>query len=372
MKRLFLFIYSLILICLAIFSWGFIDINFPLHGAYDLSRIVWLHRDLSTVIYLFFVTALFVCYGYLLYLVFMKKVHTKYIFTVIGITVVILFFSWPAFAYDIFNYIATAKLTFIYKENPYLVMPIEIPNEPMLAFMHAANKVALYGFVWIALTGIPLALGFGNLLATVFTFKGFVLLFYLLLLWLIWQISGKNLKALTFFALNPLVILETMVSGHNDVVMMAPALAAFYAFQKNKVIFSVLFLFLSIFIKMATIVLVPVFVYLFYMRFKHRKTDWEIIWQWSALLMFAAFFFAPIREEIYSWYLIWPLTFAALALKNNLLVWISIGFSFGLPLRFAPYLFTGEWSGITPAVKKLVTFIPPALTAVYYEIRKKF
>ena len=41
-------------------------------------------------------------------------------------------------------------------------MPIEIPNEPYLAFTRAANKTALYGPVWILLTAIPHLLGQGD------------------------------------------------------------------------------------------------------------------------------------------------------------------------------------------------------------------
>ena len=371
MKRLFFIGYALILLSVTIISWGFVDTNFPIKILPAWNAFIFSHRYISTAIYTVSDIALFACYGFFMWLVVKNQADLKFILTLIIITVALLFFSFPAFAYDIFNYVATAKVAFFYHENPYVVMPIEIPNEPMLAFMHAANKVALYGFVWILLTFVPWLAGLGNLILTVFAFKAYMLLFYGICLYFIWRISEKNLTALTFFALNPLVILETMISAHNDVAMMALALAAFYLLKKNKTVMSVIFLFLSVFIKFATLALIPVFIYVIYSRHKKRKIVWDKVWMWSAIAMYIPFFLSPLREEIYSWYLIWPLTFVSLVLEEKLLTWITVGFSFGLPFRFAPFLFTGDWGGFTPLIKKMVTFLPPAITASYYEIRKK-
>ncbi len=371
MKRILFVIYSLLLILITIYTWGFVNVNFPFKTFTSLSQLIYAHRAAATALYAGFIAVMFVFYGYFILLVKRKQVGLRFVLTIIAVTGIVLFFSFPAFAYDIFNYIATAKVAFLYRENPYVVMPIEIPNEPMLAFMQAANKVALYGFVWILLTFVPWLVGMGNLIFTVFTFKAYMLLFYGICLYLIWRLSEKNLLALTFFALNPLVILETMISAHNDVVMMALALAAFYFFKNNKFILSVSFLFLSIFIKFATVALIPIFIYVIYERSKQRKINWNKIWLWSAIAMYIPFFLSPLREEIYSWYLIWPLTFVSLVLEEKLLAWITVGLSFGLPFRFAPFLYTGEWSGVTPFIKKIVTFIPPAITTAYYEIRKK-
>ena len=79
--------------------------------------------------------------------------------------------------------------------------------------------------------------------------------------------------------------------------------------------------------------------------------------------MYLAFFLSPLREEIYAWYFIWPLSFVAISDIRWLTV-VSGGFSLGLPLRFAPYLATGSWSGITPLVKKIVTFVPPMVAEI--------
>lgn len=342
--------YITILIFLTIFSFGFVDANFPVKLFPTVFDFVHSNRQIATIIYISLVTFLFVFYLWVL-----RESHN--IWKLIFVTLGILFFSFPAFSYDIFNYIATAKVAYFYKENPYLVMPIEIPSEPMLSFLHAANKVSLYGPVWILLTYLPHTLGLNNLLATLYAFKLLVAIFYLGLCYLIWRLSGKNTRSLAFFALNPLVVTESLVTGHNDVVMMFLALCAFFIGKHRRWLgFGILSL--SIFIKGATILLLPVYLL--------KKS-----WNWSATAMFLIFLLSPVREELYPWYFIWPLTFISLLPINHVLHYVSYGFSFGLPLRFAPFVYFGDWGGVVPLVKKIVSFLPPALSLLLYESKKK-
>ncbi|MBI5620465.1 hypothetical protein HY949_01670, partial [Candidatus Gottesmanbacteria bacterium] len=240
--------------------------------------------------------------------------------------------------------------------------PIDIPNDASFTSLHAANKVALYGPVWIALTAIPHVLGMGNFLATVFTFKMFILLWYVLLCFLIWNASGKKTFALAFFALNPLVTLSTLVDGHNDVVMMALALTSFLYLKRRQFIVGLILLIASIFIKGATVFLVPIVIW----RLFHPEMSWQRVWYWASVAMYAMFFLSPLREEIYAWYFIWPLTFLALIEKSTILQAASYGFSFGLMLRIVPFFYTRSWSGMTPLVKKIVTFVPPIISTLIY------
>lgn len=361
--KLLFFLYILLFIALAIFSYGFVDANFPLKTSGFLYDLVHRRRLLATIIYTTFIFCLFGLYGYVLQQVKRKKLNVKQIWWLIFMAAGILLFSFPAFSNDIFNYMATAKITFFYKENPYLVMPIEFTGEPMLEFMHAANKIALYAPLWIILTAVPHFLGLGNIVLTVFTFKAFVVAFYLVCAWLIWRISGKNLYSFTFFTLNPLIVIETLVSGHNDVVMMAFALFALYLlFQKRKFL-SLISLFASIGIKYATIVLTPLFI--FSSKFKKEK-----LITYSAWLMFLVFLLSPLREEIYSWYLIWVIALVALIYKNCLLFWLTVALSFGTLCRYLPFLYTRSWEGITPMVKRWVTMVPPAMAILVFFLKQ--
>ncbi len=359
-------VYYLTLLVFTILSWGFVDANAPLPRIAALHPIIYFKTIYPTIWYTGSVGVFFIWYLWMLRNIRKALVSSKEVWFLIAGTTAILIWSYPSLSNDIFNYIATAKVTFFYKENPYIIMPIDIPNEPMLSFLHAANKVALYGPVWIILTAIPYWVGLGNLLLTLFTFKVFIAAWYLLLCYLIWIVSGKKPWALAFFALNPLVTLSTLADGHNDVVMMVLALASFMALKRRQHAIGTMLLIASILIKGATAFLLPIFLWCFYSDWKKKTIPWSRTWYAASVAMYIIFFLSPIREEIYAWYFIWPLVFLALIEKQTLLHAASYGFSFGLMLRIVPFLYTRSWSGITPIVKKIVTFVPPLVSILFF------
>lgn len=369
MRKLIVVLYSIFLLLFTVFSYWFIDPNLHYLKSiyYDFA---FSNRLLTTIFYIASFIIFFVFYGVFIYLGVKRKINLKEIFVLIGMTAAILFFSYPAMlSYDIFNYVATSKVLFFYQENPYIVMPIELAGDPLLAFTHAANKIALYGPFWIVLTGIPYLLGFGNFIAILFSFKLFIAFFYLSTTFLIWKIS-KNITSLILFSLNPLVVIETLVSGHNDIVMIFLALFSFFLLTKKRIFPGILFLVLSIFIKYATVLLIPVFIYAIWKLIRNKNVNWSRIYYFSSLLMLIAFLLSPIREEIYPWYAIWFLSFVFLIPEEKILLYLSIAFSFGLIFRYVPFMLWGTHAGWTPFVKSMVTFSPIFLVISYLIVKR--
>lgn len=370
MKSGFIFLYVFFLLCFSIFSYLFIDPNFLyLHNIY--SGFAFSSRQVATALYVLFILVLFTFYFLFLRLdkngLFSLKDFKLYII----LTILLLLFSYPAMlSFDIFNYIASSKVLFFYHENPYIIMPIEFTRDPLLLFMHAANKTALYGPIWILLTGVPYLLGFGNFILTLFSFKLFISLSYIGTIFIIWKIS-KNFTTLLLFALNPLIIIETLLSGHNDIVMMFFVLLSFYLLIKKRIFWAIIFIILSILIKYATLLLLPIFIYVSIKKIRKTEIKWDKVFSYSAILMIIAFLLSPIREEIYPWYAIWFLPFAFLVPKNKILLYLSISFSFGLLLRYIPFMLLGTYFGPTPLIKTLVTFVPPIVTLSYLFIKEK-
>ena len=369
MKKIILGMYTLFLIFITIFTYVFIDPNL-IYLKQVFTGLFMTQRLTITVIYSLIIAVFFVFYLVLLNF-FRKKIFNSGEFKfIVGLTAIILFFSYPAMvSYDIFNYLATAKVLFLYHENPYLIMPIQFTGDPFLLFTHAANKTALYGPFWILLTGIPYFLGFGNFLITLFSFKFFTAIFYLATVGILYRMS-KNIYFTAFFALNPLIILEVLVSGHNDIVMMFFALASLYYIKERKWLLSLLFIIFSVLIKYATLFLFPVFIYILFNYFRNKKIDWEKVYYLSSLFMLLVFFLSPIREEIYPWYSIWFLVFVPLV-KNRLIKYIYLTFSFSLLLRDLPFMLIGTYFGPTPLIKFAVSFTFPLLTIIYLFLRKK-
>ncbi len=369
MKNFVVFLYILFLSIFTIFSYVFLDPhitqlkNIFTDFSFD-------QRILTTFFYISLVVIFFIFYSIFIWLTVRRKINTKDVIRLVIITVLILFFSYPVMlSYDILNYIATSKISFFYHENPYVIMPIEIPGDSLFSFMHAANKIALYGPFWILITGIPYFLGFGNLLLTLFSFKIFVTAFFLGTGFLIWKIS-KNILPVILFSLNPLIAIETLVSGHNDIFMIFLVLLSFFLLMKKKLGLAIFFFTSSILIKYTTLFLIPVFLFVVWKTIKKSEINWDKIFYYSSLLMMLGFFLSPFREEIYPWYAIWFLPFVFLISKKKMLLYLSILLSFGLLFRYVPYMFSGTHAGLTPLFKSIVTFVPPSLILFYYIYKK--
>lgn len=370
MKKLILILYSIFLLLFSIFSYAYVDPNlFYLKDIY--SDFAFSNRLLATICYAIFVTVFFIFYGFFIWLTTKKKLSPKEIFLLIAATVGVLFFSYPAMlSYDIFNYIATSKVLFFYHENPYIIMPIEFITDPLLSFTHAANKIALYGPVWIILTGVPYFVGLGNFIINLFAIKFFIAMFYFTTTFLIWKIS-KNFMSLILFALNPLIVVETLVSSHNDIVMVYFVLLSFYLCLKKKIFFAIILFILSILIKYATILLFPIFLFIVWKNIKKAEINWNSIFYYSSLIMLVGFFLSPIREEIYPWYAIWFISFACLVPDRKILLHTSIAFSFSLLFRYTPFMIAGVYTTPIPLVKEIISFASPILVFIYYGFKKK-
>ncbi len=363
MRILYIF-YLLGLICLAVFSWLFIDPN--LIYLKILYSGIYTQRFLVSTIYFLLISLLFV----LFWIMNNKEKNYPRVKKMSLIICAILLFSYPAiFSFDIFNYIATSKVTFLYHENPYIMMPIEFIGDPILLFMHAPNKIALYGPFWTLLTGIPFFLGFNNFLSTLITFKLLNILFFLATIRVIYLITKKS-ESVFYFALNPLVITEALISSHNDIVMMFFGLIGIWFLYKKRIFIGILFFILSILIKYSTIFLLPVIVYLVYSHMVKKKVNLEKVFFGCFILMFSIFALSFMRGEIYSWYFIWPLVFAGVISNNNTFKKILIALSYGLMLRYIPFMLTGNYFGSTPILRTILMIFPPTILGLYFVIKK--
>lgn len=369
MRKLLFVSYALFLLLIVYSSYYFVDPN--------LSYLQWfyLHFKLQSqtekVVLLLLILLIFFFFYIAILMLYRRKILTqKDGILLIAITTLFLLFAYPAvYSYDIFNYFATAKVAFLYGENPYIIMPIELSGDPLLAFMHAPNKVALYGPGWIIFTLLPFLTGGGNFILTLFSFKVVVVLFYFLILYLIYKLS-KNFFAVLFFGLNPLVVIETIWSGHNDIVMMALLITGFYLYLNRRRKLGFIFYILSIVIKYATVILLPVLLFLKY-TYRKKILNKSQILRWSMYGMITIFLLSSLREEIYPWYAIWFLPFVAMAGKRSEKI-LAILFTFCLELRYFPYMILLTHFGMTPMLKIGVTFGPLLFVALLLLIKNKW
>lgn len=324
-------LFVLFWLSLVIYSFTRQDLNLTWYYRLSepLQTLGWYQRPLATLI---FVGLCF--WGFRLYLSLIKK-KIKFIYLLILAAAGIL--AYPMFSYDLFNYIFNAKMVLVYHANPYLQTAIEFSRDPMLRFMQNIHTPAPYAYGWTAVSLLPGLVWFtGKFTYAFWAMKAFVTVFWLGQLWILHKLVRRLFPQewwrFWLFALNPLVLVETLINGHNDVVMMFLALLAYWFWLNYDKVKAFIFLLFSALIKYATIILLPTF----HLR-GGKKLD---IPAWSSLALLAVMFTRP--DQLHSWYLIWAFSFAVLA-KPKWVVNLFTALTFGALLRYAPYIYFGHW-----------------------------
>lgn len=357
--------YVLLVIGLFLYSYTQVDLNLTLSRISFWQTIEkafqyvgWFQRPLSTTLYLTIITLLFV-----FYLAFLRRAKegkfAEKQFWQLTITIsVILLFSYNAFSYDLFNYMFDARIVTYHGQNPYEHKALDYPGDPWINFMRWTHRTYPYGPVWLGLT-IPLSfIGFQFFLPTLFLYKGLMTAGYLGTVYVLGKIlertsPSKKLLGMTFFAYNPLVVIEGLVSAHNDIVMIFLSILGIYLLLDKKTIRSLLVFVASIGIKFSTVLLIPVYLFLL-MPFLRKKLSLQTIWTGGVVLMLVAVLVLLIRTEFQPWYLLLVLPFVALHMGRFLLS-IFIPLSLGLLLHYAPFLYMGNWDPPIPAIRLYLT-----------------
>jgi hypothetical protein len=328
--------------------WQSIQKNFQAIGYFQ--------RPLSTYLYLSILFLLFIFYFIVFYLVRKNKLSARQIWILILLATGVLWLSFNAFSYDLFNYIFDARIVTFYHLNPYQHKALDFLGDPMLGFMHWTHRLYPYGPSWLLFT-IPLSfLGFQKLLPTMILFKGLEMLGYLGGCFYLYRIlkklaPQKALIGLTLFAFNPLVIVESLVSAHHDILMMGLVLAAFWNLIERKYLKAWVLFILSIGIKYVTGLLLPVFLLVYFWQWRKLPVTWPKIWGACSILMIAAIIIAIRRLEMQPWYLLYLVPFLILWLPGKLLFWPITFISLGNLLTYVPFLYLGNWNPPVPVIK---------------------
>lgn len=336
--------YLFIFLGLAIYSYSQIDLNLTLFQNHTflqfqsfMIRLGYFNRPLSTLVFLTILGVLSLLY-FSAYKHFSKaEPGKKKLLWLTGGVIILAALSYPAFSHDIFNYIFDARIIGFHHQDPYVSTALMFPHDDWTRFMNWTHRTYPYGPTFLPISLLFYFLGMGKFILTLLSFKVLMLLSYLGSSYLIWKQSGW--KGLAFFALNPLILLEVIVSGHMDIIMLFFALLATSLSLSGQKVTSIISLIVSVGVKYATILLAPA-LYLPKISQENRLK----------LLVVLAFIGALAQvgfRELLPHYLIVPIGISALIPKNNKWFYLIGGISIlVLVLRYTPYLFTGIWSPI--------------------------
>lgn len=366
-ERLLLVCYSVIFLGVFLYSFTQIDLSLTFSRITFLRQLVgsfqhigYFDRPLSASLFSLILVGLTTLYILFLALVTKKKLKKQFVWTVIGIGAVLLTFSYNAFSYDLFNYIFDAKIVTHYHANPYVQKALDYPGDPMLSFMRWTHRVYPYGPVWLGLT-IPLSfLGFQFFLPTFFLFKMLITASFIGAVICIGKIFQKmnperEVFGLVFFGLNPLVLIESLVSAHLDIVMLFFSLLGFYLLLQRKFIASYLFFFFSVGIKFVTGVLLPIFLTMHFLQIKRKRIHWELLFGSSLILMITGVVIETQQSgNFQSWYLLAPLAYAVFLSNRYYIVIPTVIISIFALFRYIPFLYLGNWNSPVPYILSLI------------------
>jgi len=375
--------WSVAIFSLFLYSFTQIDLNLTLSRVSLWQRLEkafmylgYFQRPTSTTIFLIILGLLFTFYFLILQSAKRGKLEKRRLWQLIILTVLILFLAYPAFSHDIFNYIFDAKTVAFYRQNPYQVKPLDFPDDPMTRFMHWTHRPSVYPPLWIGLSTIPFILGFGKFLFQLIAFKAMMAGFYLGTIWLIFKISEvllprQKIFNVAFYAFNPLVIIESLVSAHNDGVMAFFALLAFFFILAKKPVYSLLSWLFSIGVKYVTAIFLPIFFLLAWQKIQAKKINWQRLVTLTAGLGAAGILIITYRIGFQPWYLLWVLPFLAIKKDNQLLTWGVVGLSLGSLLRYTPFLYLGNWDPPVPTIKLWLFWLPAGLSLAISLLERK-
>lgn len=360
-------------VSLFLYSFTQVDLNLTLSKVPLISTTIksfqyigYFQRPLSLYFYVGIISLLFISYLGLLYLVRKNMIRERNFWTIFIVTVVILIFSYPAFSYDIYNYMFDAKTILIYQKSPWHFRPLDFTGDPWLAFMHWTHRPSVYPPFWILLSLPFYLIGLNFFITTLISFKVLMAVSFIASVWLVGKLSfaGEKLRNMAVFAFNPLMLIENTVSAHNDIVMMFFALLGVYFFIGRKKLISLSAILLSVLIKYATVILLPLMAFALW---KKTKKENFLRLCFIAVLLFFSFWIT--RVEIQPWYLVWLFPFAVLCSWKKLKIMIVM-FSAGLLLRYAPFLYLGNWDGQVMQYKQVLTILPAVSLLIVYGIYK--
>lgn len=230
-----------------------------------------------------------------------------------GLFALILIFSYPQTAIDLFVYAIRTRGWTRYGLLPFSVSPDALPaSDPWLGlageWMDAASP---YGPVWEWFSLAAYHIAGGEYFNHLLVLKIIAALAYLGCAWLVYRIllamrPRWAVAGCAFFAWNPLMLLESVQNAHNDILMIFFLLVAVWAFMQltkeveKRALFSLLFIVafaLSILVKFSTLIVLPFFA----LGLALRQPGW-----FRRLLSFGIYTFSVIIIVVLVMWPYWP------------------------------------------------------------------
>ena len=148
--------------------------------------------------------------------------------------VLVLLPGYPLLSSDIFKYVFDGRILAVYHENPFIKVPADYPDDRFYDLVYWKAVVNAHGPIWRIFEAISAQAGGERCTGAILAMKIWPALAYLgttgaLLLTLRSVCPDRAVAGTLAYAWCPLVLLEALQNGHNDVVAVLPVLLAVWA-----------------------------------------------------------------------------------------------------------------------------------------------
>jgi hypothetical protein len=218
--------------------------------------------DKITITLAIFIMILF-GYGILFYVSSKKITKLGLILTVMIISLCVI--TPPFLSRDAGAYMLGAKNFSIYHSNPYLVGLNSVPSNTWsseLGEIWTLKYPFAYGPLFLFIASIATVPNFIHLISAVYLYKIIVLVAYLLSVYIFSKIAEKLLLKkynVFLYALNPAILLNGLIEGHNEMFIVLFLLFSIYFINNDKFARSYFSWIAAVLVKYNVLIFLPVF-----------------------------------------------------------------------------------------------------------------
>lgn len=223
---------------------------------------------------------------------------------------VLLLFAYPGGSRDIFTNIVDGRMRWLDGFNPMVSAPRAVSSDPLFSAMTFwQDEPSYYGPFWYLLLLIPTRLVGSSLIPNLIAFRAITIPFLLGAGYMAARITERwqprlAAAAVVFVTWSPLLLWETAVNGHNDIVMAFFMLAALSRAQHKDWATALPLLAVSILTKYVSVMLLPLFIVAAW-RGEGTRCLRRVALGGALAILIGVAVFAPFWDG--------PITFAALA-----------------------------------------------------------
>jgi hypothetical protein len=147
--------------------------------------------------------------------------------------------GYPVLSNDIFKYVFDGRIMAVYGENPFVRVPADYPDDRFYDLVYWKAVVNAHGPIWRVLEAASARIGGERCVSAIVAMKVWPTLAYLVTTLVVYLMlrsacPQRALVGTLAYAWCPLVMLEALQNGHNDVVAALPVLLALWAARADR------------------------------------------------------------------------------------------------------------------------------------------